>query len=155
MEQSDQQIAQKPVLPRKTKIVTIVLTLQGIGISVLGIDLLGVYLSSVPKHGHSTFHIFIIIFLIIYGIFFSIVSFFLFRRKTLAWYGALCFLLMSSMGGGFLTFFFFMVTAATGYQGAGLRDYLLFFFLPAFSVWSLIAFILLLLDRKNFFKVTS
>ncbi len=149
MEQSSQQTAQKPKIPKKTKIAAYTLILCGIVYLLFGCELIYSVIRF-PKSivGYTE----PLLFLLIGGSLSCVFSFFLLKRKKWAWVAVLVLLLLV---GSIYSFFFAIIPFITPGGYGGSRDFMWVLFFCTLSVWSFISFILLLLDRKNFFKIAS
>jgi len=164
MEQTTQQINQKPTLPIKTKVAAWWMILLG------GLTIIEGFIFIFPGGltGDIT-DIFIFIFIISIFLFFMIPSFFLLRRKRIAWW---LYIIIISINLIFALFcliktrsFFDFGTLSLGRFPILLPLYLLtskrtFFELYGYVngfefILYTIPFILLLLDRKNFWKIAT
>ena len=139
MEQTTQQIAQKPSFPIKTKIIAWIL--KTIGLFVLIFGLLMVFFSVIGPDSRGFIVLHIVLILLIPLPYVSGVL--LFKRKRLGWYLTLIPILLM------VTFFFINNIQHQKNQRLDLFDLVLFFIIPV------VFFIVLFLDRKNFFKIAS
>jgi len=129
MEQNNQQVTQKPVLPIKTKNAAWWIIIGNI-ISIIWITLIGLFFESHISILFLTFSLPYVISLIVSSLLLS------FKKKWLWWLTIICLIPLFS-------FSFIMLPAIT-------------FSLPSFlGVSTLIPFVLLLSDRKNFWKIAT
>ena len=166
MEQSNQEITQKLSLSKEIKIAARTLLMWGVFYLFIGIyNLIKLYLSlgewrraylwvesEHPEWIKHSWEYEVIteaaplFFFCIYGCLCVIFSYLLFKKKKKAWAGALILCLLSSIGSGFLI-------------AGPSHDLLVSLFWIAvigiLSTLGIISFILLILDRKSFFKIAS
>ena len=169
MEQANQQIIQKLVLPIKTKIATWWLIILGILPIIIGLGFAkDAILYEPPPEMLSeirdplTFAIAIVqhalypsreslisgaIFFLVVGLTILLLNIFVLKRKKIAWWALIILLLIGTIPSG--TIFVYNLL-----QGAHYYDSFVLF-LALFFVGLFLPLILLILDRKNFFKIAS
>jgi membrane-associated HD superfamily phosphohydrolase len=137
MEQTIQQISQKPLVPIKTKIAAWLMLIMGIlGV---GYTLMFFFLKSVSSSYHAT-TLTIIKKLLYFFIFLFLPGLFLLKRKKWAWWLAL----FSSI----LSFFIFP-------YGLIIFGFVIGEIFPLIIMIFIFIIVILILDRKNFFKIAS
>jgi len=152
MEQNNQQINQKPSLPTKTKIAAWWMIISCICIISYGSWVLSRVLTC---KGGELFNVYILsiglisaILMIFFGLLYFISALFLLKNKKLGWWlGVIVSLILIYFFKVILLFYEESASSLSLFQFIGHLDFLVYSFV--------IPFILLLLDRKNFWKIAS